>query len=168
MRAAAVLLIAGFLTVSGSAFSAPGTKPRADVVLLASPISVRPAHAGRTVDALEKPAEEMGADWKVVVFRVERVLKRNYKTLAVQDPSLWSQVKDAADDRNILKLVTMDFDKPSDELQEKNTLSIAVTDSEAVFGITEQALSEKRLFKIGLAQVQEQPKNYIMISSEST
>lgn len=163
---AVVFLVVYFFSVPFTAFSALAAKPRADVVLLVAPVSVRFPEAGRTVDALEKQPEEMGASWQLVVFRIERVLKGNFKTFKAKEPSLWNQMKDAVDDKNIIKLVAMDFERPSDEPVEKNILSMAVVDPEASFGITGEALPQKQLFKIGLAMIQREPKSYVMVSNE--
>ncbi|MFA5159251.1 MAG: hypothetical protein WC484_01960 [Candidatus Omnitrophota bacterium] len=139
---------------------------KADVVLLAVPITVKSPTTGRTIDALEKPSAEMGKIWKIVVFKIERVVTGSFKTLPVKDPSLWSQVKNAAGNKNILKLLTMDFQRPGEEPKEKDTLSMAVTDPLVLFGIEENSPSPKQRYKISLALVQKTPKNYVMVKSE--
>jgi hypothetical protein len=152
--------------VSAGISSVPERKLKADVVLLAVPITVKSPTTGRTIDALEKPSAEMGKTWKIVVFNIERVITGNFKILPIKDPSLWSQVKDAADDKNILKLLMMDFQRPEEDSKEKNALSMAVTDPLFSFGIKENSPSPKQRYKISLALVQKTPESYVMVKSE--
>ncbi len=141
-------------------------KFKTDVVLLAVPFAVKSPEPGRVVDALERPPEAMGDRWKIVLFRVERVLKGKYKIIKSKDPSLWTQVKDATEDKKILKLVTMDFQRPDEEEKQKEFLSMAVTDPQVTFGIPEHGEIPRQRYKISLARVSQNPENYILVHSK--
>ena len=144
--------------------SVSSQKLKTDVVLLAVPIALRSFTPGTAVDALEKSPEEMGPGWKVVVFRIERVARGEFKVLKGKaDPSAWEQAQDAAKDKNILKLVTMDFQRPDESPAQKPCFSMAVTDPFASFGIKEGEMLSKQRFRIALALVQKNPSSYVMV-----
>jgi len=138
-----------------------------DIVLIAIPIRARSILAGGTINALEKPAEEMPPAWTSVIFRVERVLSGDFKVPKNQEISLWNQMKDAAEDKKILKLLTMDFEKPDEGGTDKGWLSMAVADPEASFGIREgETPTERSRYKLSLAQVHKEPDSYVLVKSE--
>jgi len=157
-------------SISLHAETAPSSirsKPlKANVVLDVTPIRVKPLKEGKGVDALEKPPEEMGPSAMIVVFRINRVLRGELATMKPLNLSLLDQAKDAANDKNILKLVTMDFKRPEEEIQ-KESFSMVVRDPYASFGIREGEESSKERYKISLARVRRSPDSYLLVKRES-
>jgi hypothetical protein len=144
------------------------SKPlKADVQLIAVPIRAKSILAGGTIQALERPASEMPPSWSAVIFRVERVVDGNFKVPQNQEISLLDQMKDAAEEKKILKLLTMNFEKPPEEGTDRGWLSMAVIDSYASFGIREGAIStERRRYKLSLARVHKDPDSFVLVKSE--
>jgi len=169
------LFVFGFLRldISLHAEAAPPAIPpprnksfKADVVLDVTPIRVKPLKESKGVDALEKSPEEMGPSAMIVVFRINRILRGELAPLKIKELSLWDQAKDAADDKNILKLITMDFHRPDEGGVEKQSLSMVVADPYASFGIKEGEESPKQRYKISLARVHKNPDSYLLTKSE--
>ena len=152
-------------TVSPGVSATPGKPLNVNVVLDVTPIRAKPLKAWKSVDALEKLPEEMGPASMVVIFRINRVVRGELKKVKMPSLSLWDQAKDAADDKNILKLATMDFKKPEED-QEKEWFSMIVVDPYASFGIKENEESPKQRYKISLARVQKNPESFILVKSE--
>lgn len=143
----------------------PGKNLKVNVVLDVEPIRVKPLKAWKSVDALEKLPEEMGAASKVVVFRINRVLRGELKTVKEPSLSLWDQTKDAVGEKNVLKLMTMDFHKPEED-QPKEWFSMVVADPYVSFGIKENEDPPKQRYKISLARVQKNPESFILVKSQ--
>jgi hypothetical protein len=140
---------------------------KTDVVLTAVPIRARGILAGGTVNVLEKPATEMPPVWTAVVFRAERVLSGNFKLPKNQEISLWDQMKGAAGDKNFLKLLTMDFERPPEDGTDKGWLSMAVIDPYASFGVREgEEPASRERYKLSLARVHKNPDSYVLVKSE--
>ena len=169
------LFVLGFLysSVSLHAETAPSAVPsvpkkplKANVVLNVTPIRVKPLKGGKGVDALEKLPEEMGPSAMIVVFRINRVLRGELAPIKTKELSLWDQAEDAADDKNILKLVTMDFHRPEEEGADRKSFSMIVADPYASFGIREGEESPKQHYKISLARVHKKPDSYLLVKNE--
>lgn len=140
---------------------------KADVKLLAIPVRAKSILAKGTINALEKPASEMPPVWTAVIFRVERVLRGTFKTPKEQELTLMDQMKEAADDKKILKLLTMDFEKPPEEGTDKGWLSMAVVDPYVSFGIREgETPIALQRYKLSLARVHKDPESYVLVKSE--
>ena len=136
-------------------------------MLIAVPIRAKSILVGGTVNALEKPASEMPAAWTSVIFQVEKILSGDFKVPKSQELTLWSQMKDTADDKNLLKLVTMDFKKPDEEGTDKGWLSMAVIDPHASFGIREgEEPVVRQRYKLSLARVHRDPDSFVLVKSE--
>ncbi len=149
-----------------SAFSSVSNKLLKVVVVLdVTPIRVKPLKEGKGVDALERPPEEMGPSAMIVVFRINRVLRGELTAIKPKNLSVWDQAKDAADDKNILKLVTMDFKRPEEEIP-KEWFSMIVANPYASFGIREGEESSKQRYRISLARVHKNPDSYLLVKSE--
>ncbi len=144
------------------------SKPlKADVVLIAVPMRARSILAGGTVSALEKPASEMPPAWTAVVFRVGRVLKGEFKIPKNQEISLWDQMKDAAEDKDLLKILAMDFERPDESGTDQTWLSLAVIDPYTSFGVREgEDATERQRYKLSLARVHKDPDSYVLVKSE--
>lgn len=137
-----------------------------DVMLDVTPIRIKPLKEGKGADALEKSPDEMGPAAVIVVFRINRVLRGELAPLKTKELSLWDQAKEAADDKNILKLVTMDFHRPEEEGVERKSFSMVVVDPYASFGIREGEEPPKQRYKISLARVHKNPDSYLLVKSE--
>lgn len=138
-----------------------------DVVLFATPIAVRAPTSETAIDALERSPDVMGSTWKVVVFRIERVVKGNFKPLRVKKgPSAMDQAKEASKEKNILKLLTMDFERPDETPQGKNCFSMAVVDPAASLGLQESETFPKQSYRISLSLIQKNPESYVLVKSE--
>lgn len=138
---------------------------REDVVLDAVPVRVKALKDGKTVDALEKLPEEMGAASQAVIFRIHRVLRGELQKVKMPSLSVWDQAKSAAEDKNVLKLVTMDFKRPEED-QEKEWFSMAVADPWASFGLRENEDAPEHHYKISLARVQKNPESFVLVKSQ--
>lgn len=148
---------------------ASGKSPalKTDLVMIAIPIRAKGIMAGGTINALEKPASEMPPVWTSVLFRVERIVDGECKIPQSQELSLWGQMKDATGEKNILKILTMDFEKPDENGTDKGWLSMAVIDPESSFGIREgEAPSVRQRFRLSLARVHHDPDSYVLIESK--
>ncbi len=173
-----VLILLGFWLLCSPLYAAEtvvaekpppiAVKPlKVDVALIAIPIRARSIKAGGTIEVLEKAPADMPPVWTAVIFRVERILKGDLKIPKSQEISLLSQMKDAADDKNILKLLTMDFEKPPEDGTDKGWLSMAVVDSYATFGIREgEDPATRQRYKLSLARVHKNPDSYVLVKSE--
>jgi hypothetical protein len=173
-----VLILLGFYLLSVPLFAAETsireiiagveTKPlKTDIELIATPIRARSIKAGGTIEVLEKPAEDMPPVWTAVIFQVERILRGDFKIPKNQEIPLWSQMKDAAADKNILKILAMDFEKPDENGTDKGWLSMAVIDPYATFGIREgEKPVAKQKFKLFLARAHKDPDSYVLVKSE--
>lgn len=140
---------------------------RRDAILVVVPIRAKSILAGGTVNALEKPAAEMPPVWTSVIFRVERVMSGDFKVPKAQELTLWDQMKDAAENKNILKLLAMDFEKSGEEGADKGWFSMAVVDSYASFGIREgEEPATRQRYKLSLARVHKDPDSFVLVNSE--
>ncbi len=148
--------------------AAVASKPlKADVTLVAVPIRARSIKARGTINALEKPAAEMPPVWTAVVFRVERITRGEFKTPKDQEIGLMDQMKEAAGDKQVLKLLTMDFERPPEGGADKGWLSMAVADPYATFGIKEgEEPAALQRYKLFLAHVHKDPDSYVLVKSE--
>ena len=146
----------------------PAARPlKADIQLIVVPIRAKSILAGGTVNALEKPASEMPPVWTTVLFRVERILSGDFKVPKNQEISLWSQMKDAADDKNFFKILTMDFARSPEDGTDKGWLSMAVIDPYASFGIREgEEPAARQRYKLSLARVRRDPESFVLVKSE--
>lgn len=160
-------LFAAETTVSENPSTAVVKPLKVDVSLIAIPIRARSIKAGGTIEVLEKPAAELPPVWTAVIFRVERILRGELKIPKSQEISLWSQMKDAADDKNILKILAMDFEKPDENGTDKGWLSMAVADPYTTFGIREgEDPATRQRYKLSLARVHKDPDSYVLVKSE--
>ena len=153
-------------TAPSAIFSTPNKPLKVDVVLDVTPIRVKPLKDGKGVDALEKPPEEMGPSAMIVVFRINRISRGELATVKTKELSLLDQAKDAVDEKNVLKLVTMDFHRPEEESVGRQSFSMLVRDPFASFGIKEGEEPPKQRYKISLARVHKKPESYLLIKSE--
>jgi hypothetical protein len=147
-------------------FSVPNKPTKVSVVLDVTPIRVKPLKAGKGVDALEKLPEELGSSAMIVVFRINRILRGELAVIKTKELSLLDQAKDAVDDKNVLKLITMDFHRPEEGGTERTSFSMVVADPYASFGIKEGEESPKQRYRISLARVHKNPDSYFLVKNE--
>lgn len=133
-----------------------------DVVLEGIPMAVKAIDEKTVVDAIEEINGEIPPLNAVVSFGVQRVLVGEFTRVEPEGPSKLEQMKDAVDDRNILKLLTLDFSSPG-EAHEKKWLSIAVADPQASFGLTAENEAAPGRYKIYLKREPGNPKSYRMV-----
>ena len=173
-----VLILLGFCLLCFPLFAAETSigdiiaraqaKPlKTDIELIAIPIRARSIKAGGTIDALEKAPAEMPPVWTAVIFRVERIGKGEFKVPKGQELTLLDQMKDAADDKNFLKLLTMDFERPPEDGTDKGWLSMAVVDPYTTFGIREgEDPATRQRYRLSLARVHKNPDSYVLVKNE--
>ena len=153
-------------TTPSAILSVPPKPLKVNVVLDVTPICVKALKAGKAVDALEKLPEALGPSARVVVFRINRVLRGELSKLKNRELSLWDQAQDAASEKNILKLVTMDFHRPAEEGIDRTSFSMIVQDPDASFGIREGDESSQQRYRISLARVHKNPDSYVLVKNE--
>ncbi len=146
--------------------SVPNKPTKVNVVLDVTPIRVKPLKAGKGVDALEKLPEELGSAAMIVVFRINRILRGELAAIKTKELSLLDQAKDAVDEKNVLKLITMDFHRPEEGGADRTSFSMVVADPYASFGIKEGKESPKQRYRISLARVHKNPDSYLLVKSE--
>jgi hypothetical protein len=151
---------------SSAILSAPNKPMKAHVVLDVTPIRVKSLKEGKGVDALEKLPEELSPSAMIVVFRINRILRGELAPLKTKELSFWDQAKDAADDKNVLKLITMDFHRPEEGGTERTSFSMVVADPYVSFGIKEGEGSTKQRYRISLARVHKDPDSYLLVKNE--
>ncbi|MCB9799708.1 MAG: hypothetical protein H6757_02980 [Candidatus Omnitrophica bacterium] len=139
-----------------------------DVILTAEPIKVTAIRVGQTIDAIEGSPEEIGLAQAVVLFRIERVLKGDFTKVKTGGASVTQQALQAIKQKEILKVLTLDFKDP-DEIIQKEWLSIAVRDPEILFLIPVRMWDSPRpeKFKLYLKRMPEDPSSYLFLGRES-
>ncbi|HTL47830.1 MAG TPA: hypothetical protein VL688_07180 [Verrucomicrobiae bacterium] len=133
-----------------------------DAVLRVTPIRVKPIEKGASIDAIEQKLENEGWPTAVVVFRVDKVVSGEFNKVKVRNASRWDQAREAGKNKNILKILTLDFDKP-EEIQDQEWISVAVTNPIESFGIHSWEQPEKKSGRIYLKRVPEQPGTFVMV-----
>ncbi len=151
----------GFAGLKDSALIKQGS----DVVLEATLLQVKAIGPGTVVDAIEKDSEAMPPT-AVVLFKIDRVVKGEFTKRKVGGPSKFQQGKEALHQANILKMATLDFTDPTEEL-DKGWFSVAVADMATSFGIRlGEDVAGKKRFKISLDHVKDRPDSFVMVNAE--
>ncbi|MBI4430358.1 MAG: hypothetical protein HY587_01430 [Candidatus Omnitrophica bacterium] len=135
-----------------------------DVVLDATPIYVKPIESGETVDAIEQELETSGKPAAVVLFKINRVILGEFTLLKRGGPSKLEQFQQALQDKDILKVATLNFEDP-EKTAPKGWLNIAVSDPFKTFGI-ESAAPKDRRYRICLKRIPERPDTYVLVKSQ--
>lgn len=106
--------------LAGVVFSSPLQASEIKLVLKAKMVSVEAFNTDEIVDALDPVSAEGVLPGATVVFRIESVVKG---TLPPPKPrksgSVWSQTQEAYKEKNFLKMITMDYDNPDVEREDK-------------------------------------------------
>lgn len=161
-----LFLILGMVCAAGCA-SLPASYDRgtkADVVLTAAPIRVKMFEAGMAADVIEGDPSQLGFVKTLVVFRVNEVLRGKLPMAARGGQSKGEQAVQAVRKKEILKLLTLDFEDP-DVLVPKGWLSVAVESPLKTFGILNWDDPQPPQ-KIYLREVKEAPGSYILVRAE--
>ncbi len=161
-----LFLLAACLCSCASWQKAGGFPSRAqqDIVILASPIRVKPLQARAVVDAIENP-KNSAEPTAMIVFKIERVLKGTIPKIKAGGESKWEQTSKAFGDHDYLKLITSDFSNP-DLLVDKGWLSVAVADPARTFQISSWENPGTQRYKIRLKPVPERPGSYVLVESQ--
>ena len=103
-----ILLIASFIGTSEASLF----RREYDVVLDATPIHVKPIESGVPIDAIEQELETSGEAKAIVLFKINRVIRGEFTMLKRGGPSKLEQFQRALNDKNILKVATLNFEDP--------------------------------------------------------
>lgn len=155
-----------FQAAFGSLISGPAAAwgPReSKVVLLASPIRVKPFQGKMTADAIENPGTAAPPQ-ALVVFKIERVMKGSLPQIKSGGDSKMKQAGDALSEHNYLKFLAADFQDP-DRMEDKAWISIAVADPAKTFQITSWEDPGNRRYILHFKTVPGRPGSYILVES---
>jgi len=136
-RAGLILILAGLSLTGFSGCLSSRHAAGKDVVLLVTPLRVKPIEAGASLDAIEGMTPETLWPTAVAVFKVDRVLKGQFNRTRAGGPSEWQQLADHAKKKNVLGLLTLDTQDP-DEMHDQEWVSVAVHNPFLAFGIREE------------------------------
>lgn len=132
-----------------------------DTVLRVVPVRVRPLGVTRTFDAIEGGTEPIELFDKKVVFEIDQVLLGDYVKIKRGGPSKFEQAKEASQEKDFLKFVTLDFKDPDEEI-DKKWISVAVKDPSERFGIMDWNNPEKKKIKLYLKKTETNADTYIL------
>jgi len=149
---------------SVSAVNAKDLYKQADVVLDVIPLKVRPISRGSSVDVIENDVSRLPFVEAVVSFKLKRVLKGNWIKEKLGGPSRFAQMQTAAKNRNVFKMIGLDFTDPEEEVL-KEWLSVAVEDPGKVFGINNWESPGSKRLKLYLKRQPENNNSFIMIGA---
>lgn len=164
MRAAAVLFLFVFSScarTTGPAETGQIPPSDYDVSFIGTPFKAEKIVEGTRADAVEMPGTGGGTYSAVVLLTVDKVLKGNLPKVSSPAPSKMEQAKEAAGNKQLLKLLTMDFEDP-DAVHEKEWLSIAVQDPSKTFGLRSWSSPAGKPHRIYLKKAGEDGRSYIM------
>lgn len=128
-------------------------------------VRVKSLGSKTVIDAVENDPESRAHPQAVVSFRILRVFRGELGTMTVGGPSKYEQMKEAAQEREILKLVTLDFENPEEEV-EQEWLKIAVRSPMETFGIREWDNPGGKEIKLYLKRLPERPDSYILVRAK--
>lgn len=136
-----------------------------DVGVEAVAVRVKSLGPKTIIDAVENDPVNRANPQAVVSFRILRVFRGELGKMTVGGPSKYEQMKAAAQEREILKLVTLDFENPDEEV-EQEWLKIAVRNPMETFGIKEWDNPGDNEIKLYLKRLPERPDSYILIKAK--
>ena len=111
----AVLLFVLLASVTSIAHSA-----ESKLILKAKMVSVAAFDTQEVVDALDTASAAGTIPTATVVFKIDSVVKGNLPMLKTpSSATLGSQMKDSVKDKNILQILTMDYENPEVEREDK-------------------------------------------------
>ncbi|MBN1688563.1 MAG: hypothetical protein JW893_05645 [Candidatus Omnitrophica bacterium] len=158
------LVMTGMLSACSS-FSKGSESEKVDVVAKVIPLQVKHLSSQTPFDVMEKALLEKGWGGAVVLFEIEDVLKGEFDKVKVGGPSKMAQIREAAGNKNILALLTLDFDDPDEEVK-KRWLTIAVEDPRETFGIENWEEPKRQSLMVYLSRLPEDRDSFILVRSE--
>lgn len=133
-----------------------------DVGVEAIAVRVKSLSPKTVIDAVENDPVNRANPQAVVSFRILRVFRGELGKMTVAGPSKYEQMKKAAQEREILKLVTLDFENPDEEV-EQEYLKIAVRNPMETFGIRAWDDPGDAEIKLYLKRLPERPDSYVLV-----
>ena len=153
-----LILLAG-CTASGK--GAPARK-EFDVAMIATPLSGKEMPSSSVIDAIENTPEALQQARYIISFRIDRVLIGELSKEKVGGPSRFDQAVDAAQEKKLLKILTLDFQNPNEEI-DKRWFRIAVQDPGATFGINNWRQPAQGRYKLYLKRMPKQANSYVLV-----
>lgn len=132
-----------------------------DVVLEAIAIQVKPLMANSTVDAIDLSLKESGDMNAIVIFKIQEVLEGEFTKEKAGGPSKLAQLGEAASEKQILKLLTLDFKDPN-SLVAKDWISVAVPEPEKTFSLNSWKDPSGKIYRLYLKRDKEQKNSYVL------
>lgn len=133
-----------------------------DVAVEAFPVLVKSLGSGTAVDAVENDPENRMRPQAIVSMRILRVFRGELGNLKISGPSRIEQMREAARERKILKLLTLDFENPEEET-EREYLRIAVRNPIETFGIQNWDDPGDERFKLYLKRMPGRRDSYVLV-----
>ncbi len=132
-----------------------------DVVLRVTPIKVKPLLMNTPVDAIEGGAENIQIFDKLVNFKVNDVLLGEYVMIKRGGASRFEQMKDLQQEKNFLKMLTLDYEDPNEEMM-KPWISVAVKDPSERFGIENWENPQQVAYRLYLKRTKNEKDSFIL------
>lgn len=155
-----VLLFASCATSKSGSFN-----EKTDVILRAVPISSKVILAGASADAIEMEALNRGDARYIIQFKIDEVERGQFTEVRKGGPSAFQQAREAAQDRNLWKILTFDYSDPEERLTQ-GWVSVAVYDPEATFGIVSSENLPNRSYRLFLKRSDDRPDSYFLLHAE--
>lgn len=133
-----------------------------DVVLKVKPIKVKPLLMNSSVDAVEGGSENIQLFDKLVNFKIEDVLVGEYIMIKRGGPSRFEQIMDSKEEQNFLKMLTLDYQNPNEEIM-KPWISIAVKDPQERFGIENWEKPQQVSYRLYLKKTEGVSESFILV-----
>lgn len=132
-----------------------------DVVLEARPVHVKPVDLETSVDAVEAGPGKIRLFDSVVLFQIDYILMGEFIRAETGGPSKAEQAREAIRQRDLWKLLTLDFQDPGEKI-ERRWIRIAVRDPKTSFGILSWENPEPVRFKLYLKRSAKKPGSFIL------
>lgn len=154
-----------FVLMLAGCQSLPVERPEApyDTLFSARLIRIKDFQPDMAVDVIEEDPTRVQFISAVGVFRIERVLKGEMPMVRAGGPSRADQLKEAAEDRNLLSLLTLDVQDP-DALIEKPWLSLAVGSATRTFDVTDRENLPQARYYLFLNTLSERPGSFQLVA----
>ena len=139
---------------------------KADLELLVTPLKVEKITQASVSDAVEN-VESFLLLRAIVHFRIEKILRGKLDKIKVEPPSKTEQFKDALKDKDVLKILTSDYQSAGSEF-DRQLFRVAVVDPYESFGISTWENPEPGTYKIYLKHYKDEKDTFVMIRKERT
>jgi len=112
--------VASLLVCVPFLFASKAHSAEVKLVLKAKMVSVEAFNPDEIVDALDATSAEGMLPGATVVFRIDSIVKGTLPPAKVPaSGSVWGQTQDAYKEKNFLKMITMDYENPDIEREDK-------------------------------------------------